>query len=115
MPDEKESLIDLKHLNEYTDGDPEAIRDLLALFYESCEEGLQDLQAHICEGQSPEWCAAAHKLKGASAYVGALHLQALCAQAQMMQNTTTSQRELMYSKIKERYDLVSSILHKEYP
>lgn len=96
-------IIDLSCLEEYTDGDPEAIRELVSVFYETADEALGVLKQNICEGENATWSDAAHKLKGASSYMGAAKLRFLCSQAQEMKTGRLEERADLYQQIEKAY------------
>lgn len=105
--------IDLNYLNEYTDGDPEAMQELIEAFIETADEGVATLEDNIVDGESEEWCRAAHTLKGAAGYVGAEKLKSLCAQAQESKVASQDQREAMLNTIKLQYVEVRKYLEGE--
>lgn len=103
-------VIDLSCLEEYTDGDPDAIRELVEVFHETASEALGLLEENICEGENTAWSDAAHKLKGASSYLGAEKLRSLCADAQEMKTGRLEERADLYQRIKESYGDVCEAL-----
>ena len=74
--------VDLSYLLEYTDGDEEAIDELIEIFQETVAESIEDFRKSIDPIDNDLWKAAAHKLKGTSGYVGAVKLRALCIEAE---------------------------------
>lgn len=110
-----DNIIDLACLEEYTDGDPEAMNELIEAFFEASQESVNELSATIVDGQSDEWSAASHKLKGASAYVGADVLKSLCAHAQDMKVATQQERAAMFEKLMAAYGDVCEVLKKKFP
>lgn len=114
MQDNKNTApVDLSYLAEYTNGDQDAIRELIEVFYETADEALGDLKSNITEGENAAWAAAGHKLKGAAGYVGAESLKDLCAQAQNMKEATLPERETLFRQIKEMYGHVHTYLEGE--
>jgi len=69
--------IDLRALNELIDGDHEFARDLAAIFIESGEQQLDEMQLAAAQGDRESLAKAAHKLKGACANVHAQSLQVM--------------------------------------
>lgn len=94
---------DLTYLNEYLDGDQEAIRELIIVFHETFQENLESLKAQAIEGESLEWTELAHKLKGASAFIGAHDLSSHCALAQKMRVATSAERQKVFKNIELHY------------
>lgn len=107
------ALVDLSCLEEYTNGDPEGLKELITVFFETAEESLNELQSNIVDGQNMNWSDAGHKLKGAAAYVGAEKLKSFCAQAQDMKTADRQARLEMYEKIKAQYDDVILVLEEQ--
>jgi len=107
------SIVNLSCLEEYTNGDPEAIKELLEMFFETAEESLEKLESNIIDGKNDYWSSAGHKLKGAAAYVGADTLKSLCAQAQNMNNATQLERNDIFKKIKIAYANVCIVLKEK--
>lgn len=104
---------DLAYLQEYTGGDPDAIKELLVFFYESVDEAMGELEANVVAGESSTWSEAAHKLKGAAAYVGAKSLRSLCAKAQDMKVASVAERSELFEGIKVEYQSVKSFLEEK--
>ncbi|MCB1680790.1 MAG: Hpt domain-containing protein [Alphaproteobacteria bacterium] len=110
MLDETSQPVDLSYLQEYTDGNEEALKELIEVFTETFMEELGQLKGAIKDGESKEWSEVAHKLKGASAFVGAEHLRKLCAEAQKMVSASAADRSALYEKISLGYENVSAYL-----
>lgn len=102
--------IDLSYLQEYTDGDEEVMDELIEVFKETASEGIDDFRKGIEGDDLTPWKAAAHKLKGASGYVGASHLKALCVQAEEMNTPTSGERSEFFKKIEKSYEDVCQLL-----
>ena len=56
------------------DGDPDLLREIAALFLESCEPWLADLRRGLADSDAARIAKAAHTLKGSAASFGALQL-----------------------------------------
>lgn len=114
MPDNHNAAtpVDLSYLLEYTDGEPEAMNELMAMFYETAEGVLIDLKDNMTEGENKQWSEAAHKLKGAAGFVGADELKTLCAEAQAMMTATQADRTILYEKIKNSYTQVYKFMER---
>jgi CheY-like chemotaxis protein len=75
-----EAVLDLDHLRDFTDGDPQLEGELSALFLSTAEVYLRDMREALHEGRA--WTATAHALKGASANLGARRLATLALTAE---------------------------------
>lgn len=107
-------LINLSHLEEYTDGDPEMMQELIDVFFETVDETLSTLEHNVTEGENEAWSEAAHKLKGAAGYVGAEKLRSYCNIAQQMRNVPQCERQTMFQNIHEHAARVCDTLKKEF-
>lgn len=97
------ALYDLSLLAEYTNGDADAIEDLIGIFYDSFDEAFAELEGQRTDGENDAWSVAAHKLKGAAGYVGADALKHLCAVAQDMHTASAAARTAIYRDIAGQY------------
>jgi two-component system, sensor histidine kinase len=91
-------VLDLDHLRQFTDGDPQLEGELAALFLSTAEIYLHDMHEALEEGRP--WSAIAHALKGASANLGARRVAALALTAERAEPTRT-QLEAIESAIGE--------------
>lgn len=73
-------VIDLSHLDEFTEGDPDLERELAELYLSTAERYLADLEGNL--GAFQEWRRIAHSLKGASRNLGANRVAALASAAE---------------------------------
>lgn len=73
-----EALVDMNHLNMFTDGDPDEERQILDLFFTQVDLSLQQLEESCISDEHAEWKKAAHKLKGSAANLGANPLRNIC-------------------------------------
>ncbi|QQG35385.1 MAG: response regulator [Micavibrio aeruginosavorus] len=80
---EEETIVNLSHLELFTEGDLGQEKILAEVFLKVGMGSLDVMQAHINgEKSEADWSGAAHKLKGSSAQIGADSLSALCLQAE---------------------------------
>lgn len=73
-------VVDLDHLQGFTDGDQALERELAELYLSSADLYLQRLQGAL--GNADGWRRHAHALKGASGNLGAREVAALAADAE---------------------------------
>lgn len=73
-----ERLDELREIEEY--GEPGFLKELAGIFVDAGAEAVQSIQSAIERGQCVEIRKAAHKLKGASANIGADRLAAVCGE-----------------------------------
>ena len=78
----KDEAIDLDHLKNFTDGDPQEEAILFEIFLEHAGTTLQALKKEMDAGNSEGWRKAAHLLKGASGNLGAKPLYRVCLAAE---------------------------------
>lgn len=74
--------VDLEQLRHVTDGNVEEERALTVMFAEQAVLILAELMRAVAENDLVAWRKSAHKLKGASANLGARHLSHLCKEAE---------------------------------
>jgi HPt (histidine-containing phosphotransfer) domain-containing protein len=77
-----EPLLDRVQLDDATDGDPEAIRDLLGMLLESGTLNLDRAARALARWDEQEARHSIHALKGAAATVGAARLAQACKQVE---------------------------------
>ena len=107
-----EPVINLDILNEYTDGDPEAVQEIVEIFYDTFESGLSELEKDLSHEKLEHWVAVSHKLKGAAGYVGAEKLRTLCAESQDLQDGSIETKEKIFANINSHYKVVKEHLKK---
>lgn len=83
MESPNSEIVNLEHLNLFTDGDPEQEKMISEVFLTSSEESLMILR-ECAEGTKTheDWKRAVHKLKGSSAQLGASKLLSACLKAE---------------------------------
>lgn len=107
------SNLDLSLLNQYTDGNQQAQKELIDIFYQKSKEDIKILKENCVDGTNKKWTDAAHGLKGSAGYIGASTLQKLCALAQSSKNSTKEEKLDIYKKINKNHKLVCKALEKE--
>ena len=79
-PAAEEPALDLNHLRQFTDGDPQLEGELAALFLSTVEVYLRDMRDALADGRP--WSSIAHAIKGASANLGARRIATLALVAE---------------------------------
>jgi signal transduction histidine kinase/HPt (histidine-containing phosphotransfer) domain-containing protein len=67
---EEESTVDMERLHDFTDGDPENLRELVNLYLEQTNGQIEQLEAAVQAGNAAEVRRLAHSCAGASATCG---------------------------------------------
>ena len=80
--DNFEKHVDFTHLESFTGGDPDTLRELVDAFLIQSRKNIEVLQSSLAPGAHKNWQEAAHMLKGGAGGIGARTLSALCEQAQ---------------------------------
>ncbi|HEY8963854.1 MAG TPA: ATP-binding protein [Alphaproteobacteria bacterium] len=76
-------VVNLEFIEVFTGGDMVEEKAIIDIYMAASKDCLKTMQSHLDGNASEEdWEAAAHKLKGSSAQIGAESLSALCGQAQ---------------------------------
>jgi signal transduction histidine kinase/CheY-like chemotaxis protein len=101
---DEDILIDMEHLELFTEGDLDQEKILTDVFFAVGQKALEAMKAHV-DGQNPDdaWNAAAHKLKGSSAQIGANSLSALCLKAEHESLLSKDQKREMLSEIESSF------------
>lgn len=115
LPDEPDARdgknpVDLDHLRQFTDGDPDEEKEFFDLFLSQAEQSMRDLENNCSDGYCEYWKKAAHKLKGSAANLGAEELSALCKDAEYGADSTTAEKQAMMLAISEELTKVNSFL-----
>jgi two-component system sensor histidine kinase/response regulator len=107
-----EPPVNMEHLNMFTDGDPDEEKELLDLFFEQAEISLSELETSCENANNEEWEKAAHRLKGASANLGANPLAKACEDAETHHDKDQSTKETILSSIKKQLSDVRAFFTK---
>lgn len=94
----KDTAFDVEGLRVYTNSEEE-LRALIATFVQQSDGIIDSLRRHCIDGKSSPWVAAAHKLKGGAAAMGAEELRAACEEAQMQEFATAAQRQVVLDRL----------------
>lgn len=97
------NAIDLTRLREYVDNDKDTIRELIGVFIETSLPEIQIMKENRTDGENKNWSEAAHKLKGASGFLGAEPLRLLCEESQNMLIASAADRNQMMERIEAAY------------
>ncbi|MGH1456841.1 MAG: response regulator [Alphaproteobacteria bacterium] len=93
------TILDMDHLNMFTDGDPDEERQLLDLFFDQVELSLMALNEGCVNDDPEEWKKAAHKFKGSAANLGATALCGSCENAEKNFNEGLDAKKSMLIEI----------------
>ncbi len=103
--------VDLADLKAFMDDDEE-LQSYVTLFITQSDKTVKILQKNCRDGVLPDWTAAAHKLKGGAAMMGAAKLRALCDAAQEMRDTSADERKKLFKEIQLAYKDVKKDLQE---
>ena len=84
MNQELNSPIDLKQLNQISDGDIEFVIEVLRVYIEDVVERIDKIRKEITTNDRSQIMREAHHIKGASSNVGAWQIQALAMQIEKL-------------------------------
>ena len=110
---EKNDIIDLRHLELFTEGDLDQEKMLSDIFLKVGAESIEVLRAHqdLVDG-SESWRHAAHKLKGSSAQIGAHSLCAQCLKAEQECLSSPIAKKNMLADIEKGFALVKGFFQQ---
>lgn len=95
------SPIDMKYIEMFTDNDPQEEKELLSIFFTEAERSITELTKSHDQMQNSAWKAAAHKMSGAAANLGARHLMTACKEAEKRFEDSQNDKLWMLLNIKE--------------
>jgi signal transduction histidine kinase/DNA-binding response OmpR family regulator len=103
----KEALIDLAHLELFTEGNLDDEKMLADVFIKVGDGALKTMLSHVNgEVSAGEWSAASHKLKGSSAQIGAGVLSALSLKAEHGQDLPLDEKKSLLSEIESSFNKI---------
>ncbi len=98
------SIVDIEHLEMFTEGNLDEEKELLDLFVEQGNISIHQLEQAAEQGDDEAWRAAAHRIKGASANLGAAGLSETCANAEHSFNNPDQDKQSQLAQIKIDYE-----------
>jgi two-component system sensor histidine kinase/response regulator len=102
--------VDLAHLRQFTDGNPEEEKEFFEIFLTQAEDSMAVLESRAVDSYDEEWKRAAHKLKGSAANLGAGVVSGLCKRAETSADAPAQEKELMRANIRAELMRVSDFL-----
>jgi HPt (histidine-containing phosphotransfer) domain-containing protein len=107
----------LAKIREDDGGHPsQIVSELLKIFYNTTPQRIELLENATRAGDVKSLHQVAHSLKSSCAYVGALHMRALCLQLEdMCKRQRTSDADVVVHKIKSEYQEVKRALEEAFP
>lgn len=99
ITDKNLSFVDMEHFEMFTDGDPDEEKELLDMFFEQTDLSIHDLKESCANENDIMWKKAAHKMKGATANLGAYNLSAVCKKAEESFDQNRIEKEKMLADI----------------
>ena len=102
--------VDLTNLREMTEGDVEMEKELFEEFFSSSEKCIASMRQGCIDGESPDFRAHAHALKGTSVNMGAAKLSELCKEAQEKSDVPKAEKENLLENIQSEYENVKLFL-----
>jgi PAS domain S-box-containing protein len=108
------SPVNIVQLEVLTDGDPAQEKLFVDVFFEANEPVLEILRQHVLGKNTDDtWKAAAHKLKGSAAQLGASRLAELCREGQERYNILTAeQKQTLLAKIEASFQQVKDFFER---
>jgi signal transduction histidine kinase/DNA-binding response OmpR family regulator len=108
-----EEVVDLTNMNLFTEGDLDQEKIMTDAFFESGEESLAVLKAHV-DGKNNDnsWKSAAHRLKGSTAQIGANALSSFCIQAEQRCQSSSDEKETIFAHIEAGFAAVKDFFEK---
>lgn len=108
------SPVDTEHLAMFTDGDRAQEIELFGLFFDTAYMCVRQLEEHVATGENDAWKAIAHRLKGASANLGANYLAETARVAEEHSTAAAEPKTAMLRDITAQFDAVIGFAEQTY-
>lgn len=103
--------VDMEHLSLFTDNDKQEEKELVTLFLDQAMISLKALSDNTHDSAQDSWKAAAHRLKGSAANLGANKLAELCLQAEYKYDMDQQKKIALYESISYEVNRVQIFMH----
>ena len=103
-------IFDCHRLDEFTDGDPDAERQLINIFIDNLEMDLTALRDSFEKGDRDKWDNIVHKICGSCFHVGANALAQICDEAQALPDGAGERVPQLHEAIIDEYEKVRRFL-----
>ena len=110
---QEELPVNLQQLRSFTDGDAQEECMLVGLFLDQAQQTVAALEASLQKNDSEAWRSLAHRLKGASANLGAHKLSHICKRAEQTSSQDITDRQNLMIQLKTELQKVTDYLAKE--
>ncbi|MFZ2620785.1 MAG: ATP-binding protein [Alphaproteobacteria bacterium] len=107
-------LLDIEHLQSFTDGDQKVEQELVQLFYDQANASLEMLSLYTDDAHAEDWKKLAHRLKGSSANLGASRLSAACLQAEQAKAAPEAEKLTLLAAIEGEMNNVRSFFAQRH-
>ncbi len=107
-------IINLDHLDQFTDGDDEEEKMIFEMFDSAGKVSVTELKDHVKNGDSEIWRKAAHKLKGASANLGAEKLSEKCLKLEQAYEDSDENKKLLLDELLIEFEAVKQFFEERY-
>lgn len=111
--EQKNSPLDIDFLRGIIDNDLEFKKELFALFKDSAEKNIAELERALAENSNNNWYMAAHSFKGACASIGAFGLSKVLEYMQKHPEENYDQKAESLKTVKEKLVGVMEFLDLE--
>jgi len=108
------AVVDMNHLAMFSDGDKAQETELFNLFFDTAYMCARQLGEHVGTGEHEAWKALAHRLKGASANLGAHYLAEVSRVAEENHEADNEAKAAMMADITAQLDSVIGFAEQNY-
>jgi PAS domain S-box-containing protein len=106
-------IVDLSHLELFTEGDLDQEKILADIFLRIGAESIDLMSTHQDSEQANDvWRHASHRLKGSTAQIGAHALSALCLKAEQSDRSSPNDKKVILAQIVKEFAAVSEFFRK---
>jgi PAS domain S-box-containing protein len=114
--EETPSIIDLQYLKRVADGEPDFIRDMIAIFFKRTPESITTIRQGLTDGNIELVWQTAHRMKPSFSYMGMTGTSALAAKLEKLYKTAPdkSQAEELLTTIEHNFRTAQALIEKEF-
>ena len=109
----EEVPLNLEHLAMFTDGDPNEEKQLLDLFFEQSDIGVNELEEFLAANDNEGWKKSAHRMKGAAANLGAIPLSNACKTAEEGAQASNAEKADMLANIQKHISSIQLFIQEK--
>ena len=110
------SIIDMQYLKRVAEGEPDFIRDMIAIFFKRTPDAIATIRLALADGNIELVWQTAHRMKPSFSYMGMTTTSALAAKIEKLYKTAPdkTQAEEWLTTIENNFRIAQSLIEKEF-